>query len=62
MEETREEMVRATNEATYRTWRLYMAASAFGFRTGRSSIHQSLLAKPDRGRAGLPLTREWLYK
>lgn len=47
-------------DTTYRIWRLYMAVSAHGFESGRITIYQSLLAKPDRGRSGLPLTRaDW---
>ncbi|HLI23934.1 MAG TPA: class I SAM-dependent methyltransferase [Acidimicrobiales bacterium] len=38
-----------------RTWRLYMAASARTFETGRTGIHQILAVKPDNGRSGLPL-------
>jgi hypothetical protein len=39
-----------------------MAASAYGFRTGRIGIIQSLLAKPYAdGRVELPRTREDLY-
>ena len=46
----------------YRTWRLYMAASAFGFASGRLSIDQVLLAKPtEGGSAVIPLTRADIY-
>jgi cyclopropane-fatty-acyl-phospholipid synthase len=38
----------ATNDATYRTWRLYMAASARAFRVGRIHLYQMLLRKPDQ--------------
>jgi len=39
-----------------------MSASAYGFRTGRIGIIQSLLAKPHRdGRVELPRTRADLY-
>ncbi|MCZ7575493.1 MAG: cyclopropane-fatty-acyl-phospholipid synthase family protein [Ardenticatenaceae bacterium] len=49
-----------TDEATYRVWRLFMAGSAYGFQTGRINVYQTLLAKPDRGASGLPLTRaDW---
>jgi cyclopropane-fatty-acyl-phospholipid synthase len=45
-------------ERTLRVWRLYMAASAYGFRVGRIGVLQTLLAKPDMdGNAGLPRTR-----
>ena len=49
-------------DATYRVWRLYMAAAAHGFNTGRIGIIQSLFAKPDaRGAVHLPRTRADLY-
>ncbi len=43
----------ATNDATYRTWRLYMAASAHAFRAGRIQLFQMLLRKPDQAAARL---------
>lgn len=55
------EAIRASNEATYRTWRLYMAASAHGFEAGNINVNQSLLAKPINGMSNLPLTRADLY-
>jgi cyclopropane-fatty-acyl-phospholipid synthase len=60
LERRHEEVRAATDEATYRIWRAYMAASAFGFDAGYISVYQTLLAKADAGRAGLPLTRaDW---
>jgi cyclopropane-fatty-acyl-phospholipid synthase len=51
------------DEATYRTWRLFMSASAFGFGQGTLNVYQTLLAKPNAGGAtGLPLTREDWYR
>ncbi len=61
LEQHREEAIRLTNEVTYRTWRLYMAGSAYGFETGNLNVNQSLLAKPIRGRSNMPLTRADLY-
>jgi cyclopropane-fatty-acyl-phospholipid synthase len=56
------EAVRLVGEFTYRVWRLYMAGSAYGFRTGRMGVLQTLFAKPDAGGStGLPLTRADLY-
>ncbi len=53
----------ASGERTYRIWRLYLAGCAQGFASGRTSIFQALLARPDeRGEAGLPATRRWLYQ
>jgi cyclopropane-fatty-acyl-phospholipid synthase len=62
LESHHDEAVRATNEATYRVWRLFMSASARAFETGAYNIYQSLLVKPDRGRSGLPLTRADWYQ
>jgi cyclopropane-fatty-acyl-phospholipid synthase len=53
---------RITDDTTYRIWRLYMAGSAHGFRTGRLNVYQTLLAKPSEGRSGLPLTRKDWYR
>jgi cyclopropane-fatty-acyl-phospholipid synthase len=61
--EARHEQARqATDEATYRTWRLYMAGAAQGFQSGVYNIYQSLFVKPDHGRSGLPLTRDDWYR
>ena len=49
-------------EERARVWRLYIAASAASFTSGRISVHQTLAVKRDRGRSGMPLTRErWLW-
>lgn len=53
---------RITNEATYRCYRIYLAGSAHAFRTGRLNLHQALLARPERGASGLPLTRSDWYR
>ncbi|HKN67997.1 MAG TPA: class I SAM-dependent methyltransferase [Gemmatimonadaceae bacterium] len=63
LESHRDEAIALVGEPTYRVWRLYMSASAYGFRTGRIGIIQSLLAKPYAdGRVELPRTREDLYR
>jgi cyclopropane-fatty-acyl-phospholipid synthase len=50
----------ASDEITYRIWKLYIAGSAHWFRTRKLNIYQSLLSKPTHGKSGLPLTRsEW---
>jgi cyclopropane-fatty-acyl-phospholipid synthase len=56
-----EEARRMTDDATFRTWRIYMAGSAHGFRVGRMNLCQLLLNKSERGRSELPLTREDWY-
>ncbi len=60
LEAAHDEVRRISDEATYRVWRLYMAAGIYQFATGNCNLYQTLLAKPDRGHSGLPLTRaEW---
>jgi cyclopropane-fatty-acyl-phospholipid synthase len=61
LEGSHEGVCRATSEATYRVFRLYLAGAMQGFRSGVYNLHQALLAKPDGGRSGLPLTREDWY-
>ena len=62
LENNRDVAVAAAGEQSYRAWRLYMAGSAQGFRTGRIGIYQSLLAKPAAGgNVNLPPTRRDLY-
>ncbi|HEY4132644.1 MAG TPA: cyclopropane-fatty-acyl-phospholipid synthase family protein [Gemmatimonadaceae bacterium] len=62
LEEHEHDARRMVGDVTYRVWRLYMAASAHGFASGRIGIIQSLLAKPDaEGRARVPRTRDDLY-
>lgn len=58
----RDEAVRAVGEGKYRTWRLFMAGSAQGFATGRTSVFQALLARPEpSGAIALPWSRADLY-
>jgi cyclopropane-fatty-acyl-phospholipid synthase len=61
IEALHDEAVRLTSEVVYRTWRLYMAGAAHGFASNRMNLYQALLAKPDQGRSGLPLTRNDWY-
>jgi cyclopropane-fatty-acyl-phospholipid synthase len=49
------------NEATYRVWRLYMAASAIEFEAGDIGIYQVLASKRAPGNLPLPLTRRYQY-
>jgi cyclopropane-fatty-acyl-phospholipid synthase len=49
------------SEATYRVWRLYMAACALEFESGNLGIYQVLAIKRGLGTAALPLTRRHLY-
>ena len=62
LEAHHEEARALVDEATYRVWRLYMAGSAHGFRTGQLAVYHVLLAKPDAsGETHLPLTRHDWY-
>ena len=50
-------------EPTFRVWKLYLAASAYGFGSNWLSLYQTLLVKTDReGTSYLPLTRADWYK
>ncbi|MBM2848790.1 MAG: putative cyclopropane-fatty-acyl-phospholipid synthase [Anaerolineales bacterium] len=58
----RTKAVKSVGEVTYRTWRLYMSASAHGFESGNINVNQTLLAKmASGGKSDLPLTRADLY-
>ena len=56
------EIERLTDPLSFRVFRLYLAGSAYEFRCGRLNIYQTLLAKPERGRSDLPLTRADWYR
>ncbi|HXP92805.1 MAG TPA: cyclopropane-fatty-acyl-phospholipid synthase family protein [Candidatus Binatia bacterium] len=63
LEARHDEVVRLTDERTYRIWRLYMAGSAQGFNRGRMGLFQTLFAKADaEGRGGVSATRRDLYR
>lgn len=63
LEAHREDAIALTSEATYRTWRLYMAGSANAFERGRISVNQTLLAAPTPdGQVSLPATRADIYR
>lgn len=62
LEGHRDEAIRLAGEVTYRTWRLFMAASAYNFEVGTINVNQTLLSKPADGWTGLPLTRVDLYQ
>lgn len=58
LEQRYEDVLRLTDEVTYRIWRLYMAGSADSFAAGRIGVVQTLLARPTAdGNAHLPLNR-----
>ncbi|HMO59339.1 MAG TPA: cyclopropane-fatty-acyl-phospholipid synthase family protein [Roseiflexaceae bacterium] len=62
LEERQQEAIRQTDEVTFRTWRLYMAATAYYFSCSRVGVYQSLLAKPHAGVVDLPPSRADLYR
>ncbi len=57
----REDVIAATDERTYRIWKIYMAGSARSFWRGQMGLFQTLLAKADGGPANIPATRRDLY-
>ena len=62
LEAHHEEAVQATDETTYRTWRLFMSGSAYQFSSNEINVYQSLLVKPEEGKSNLPLTRGDWYR
>jgi cyclopropane-fatty-acyl-phospholipid synthase len=60
LEEHRDAALREVDEPTFRTWRLYMVASALEFEAGGTGVYQ-ILASRSGGTARLPLTRRDLY-
>jgi cyclopropane-fatty-acyl-phospholipid synthase len=60
LEAHHDEILRITDEVTFRIWRLYMAGFAHEFGSGQLNLYQTLLVKPDGGKSGMPLTRgDW---
>ena len=58
----RDEAIKVSDEVTYRTWRLYMSASVFGFESGNINVNQSLLAKmTPAGKSNVPFSRSDIY-
>ncbi|HEY1681044.1 MAG TPA: cyclopropane-fatty-acyl-phospholipid synthase family protein [Candidatus Tumulicola sp.] len=63
LERNRERAISVAGEQTYRAWRLYMAGSAQGFRSGRLGLYQVLLGRPDNtGSLDIPATRRDIYR
>lgn len=58
--ENKDACLRATDAETYRTWLLYLAASACFFEAGNLSVAQVLLAP--QGRTARHWTREYMYR
>jgi cyclopropane-fatty-acyl-phospholipid synthase len=57
IEAAQNQIEQQTDSLSFRVFRLYLAGSAYEFRSGRLNVYQTLLAKPVRGQCGLPLTR-----
>ena len=53
----RDEALELVSEATFRIWKLYLAAAIHEFVSARLTIYQVVLAKTDNGAVGLPLVR-----
>jgi len=49
------------SEATWRVWRLYMAACALEFESGDIGVYQLLAARRTPGGTPIPLTRQHMY-
>jgi cyclopropane-fatty-acyl-phospholipid synthase len=61
LELRREEALRHVDEATFRVWRLYMAACALEFEAGGTGVYQILASNRNAGQWPVPLTRRDLY-
>ena len=61
LEARRDDVIAATDERTFRIWKIYMAGSALNFWRGQMGLIQTLFAKSDRGPGHLPATRRDLY-
>jgi len=61
LEARRDEALQCVSEATYRVWRLYMAASALSFEEGGIGVYQILASRRARGCYPVPLTRRDVY-
>ena len=50
--EHREQAIKVSDEVTYRTWRLYMSASAYGFEFGNINVNQTSAGEDDSAGEG----------
>lgn len=63
LEAHHDQALQHVDEPTYRVWRLFMAASSYGFSRGRLNVYQALLSKDDgQGVSSHPWTRADLYE
>ena len=61
LEAHREELIRLTDEVTYRIFRIYLARAGQGYQVRDFNLYQTLLVKSMRNESGLPLTRAGWY-
>jgi len=61
LEARHDDVVRMTDEANYRIFRLHQAGSCRAFQTNTYNLHQMLYVKPDGAISGYPLGREDWY-
>jgi cyclopropane-fatty-acyl-phospholipid synthase len=61
LEAHHDELVELTDEATYRTFRLYLAGARMGFLTNVYNLHHLLVIKPDKFDSQVPLSRRDWY-
>jgi cyclopropane-fatty-acyl-phospholipid synthase len=62
LEAARAEALQYVDEATYRVWRLYMAACALHFEDGDVGVYQILASKRALNAVPVPMTRRDLYE
>ncbi len=63
LEEKKDEALKYVDEVTYRTWKIFLIGSSYGFATERFGLHQSLLVKNlPGGKNHLPINREDIYR
>jgi cyclopropane-fatty-acyl-phospholipid synthase len=61
LEEKHDDALNYVSEATYRVWRLYMAACALQFEEGTTGIYQILASRRQPFSNPVPLTRKDIY-
>lgn len=61
LEDRRQDAIRYAGEATFRIWRMYMAACALQFEAGEMGLYQILGGKKNNSLPAVPLTRRDLY-
>jgi cyclopropane-fatty-acyl-phospholipid synthase len=57
-----DQALQVVDKPTFRVWQLFLHGSAYFFDSGLLNLYQALLLKPDKGRSGLPLTRNDWYR